>query len=391
MTARFAQCRAGKEEGGMWDVIVIGAGVCGCAAARELSRYNADILLLDAAEDIALGASNREISLVYSGYLDAPESFRSIFTRMGNVLHDRLCLELGVPLIRAGSMLIALDDEDVRTLHALQLQGEGSGLEGLTILDGERLHALEPALSEDARAALFAPASGVVNGKLLTRALWENARQNGVDFERNARVREIRQRHAGFALYSDDKAYVARTVVNAAGIFADEVSALVTGKAGFSLTPYRAESLIIRRPGIVSSIGHPRNAFPPVAALDGRAALGPLLREASDKRDDALQPGMATRIVGRTRRILPEIEAGDIIEHRQTMILPKSSTGDFLIGAVPDVPGFYQVAGIDMPGMTAAPAIGRYIASLVAEYLQLSDNAHFIPGPDEGAARTANG
>ena len=225
----------------MYDIIIIGAGVTGCAIARELSRYEARICVVERCSDVCEGTSKANSAIVHAGY-DAPAG--SVKARMnvaGNERMEALCRELDVPFRRIGSLVICMEEERLPELQALYDRGMANGVQGLQILDRVQTLELEPGLSDEVRGALFAPSAGIVCPFELTIALAENAAENGVEFRLNTEVTGIVREENGYRIRTEKGDMNARMVVNAAGVYADAFHNMVS-RQKIHITPRRFDS-----------------------------------------------------------------------------------------------------------------------------------------------------
>ena len=175
----------------MYDVIVIGAGVTGCSIARELSRYELDLLVLEKEEDVCCGTSKANSAIIHAGHDAAPGSLKARFNVEGNAMMDRLSEELDFPFKRNGSLVLCFDKAQLPELEALAERGRQNGVSGLRIVSGDELKELEPAVSDQAAAALFCPTGGIVCPFNMTVAYAENAFENGAQFLFNTAVKQI--------------------------------------------------------------------------------------------------------------------------------------------------------------------------------------------------------
>ena len=175
----------------MKDVIIIGAGVVGSAIAREVSRYAADVLVIERGPDVCEGTSKANSGIVHAGYDAKPGTLKAKLNVEGNRMMEALSKELDFPFVRNTSLVLALKEEDRATLQALLDQGIANGVEGLRIIESDELHEMEPNVSPDVTCALYAPTGGIVDPFLLTVAFAENAFTNGVGFQFNESVRQV--------------------------------------------------------------------------------------------------------------------------------------------------------------------------------------------------------
>ena len=193
LRVRYQKNKVKKERWKMYDVIIIGAGVSGAAAARELSRYNAKVCVIEKEEDVCCGTSKANSAIVHAGY-DAKEgSLMAKLNVRGNALMEQLSKDLDFPFKRIGSLVVCKDEEDMPNLKALYDRGVVNGVPGLRILSKEEVHEMEPNLEDDICAALYAPSAGIVCPFNLNIALAENANVNGVEFKFDTEVTDLKK------------------------------------------------------------------------------------------------------------------------------------------------------------------------------------------------------
>ncbi len=213
-----------------YDVMIIGGGVSGCAAARELSRYKAKVCVLEKEEDVCCGTSKANSGIVHAGY-DAPEgSLKAEMNLRGNEMMERLSEELDIPFMRNGSLVLCLNEADMPKLKALYDRGTANGVKGLRVLNRYEVLEKEPNVTEDVYAALFAPTGGIVCPFELNIALAENASVNGVKFRFQTEVTEIEKMEKGYRLHTNQGVFSAQYVVNAAGLYADRFHNMVSAR-----------------------------------------------------------------------------------------------------------------------------------------------------------------
>ena len=366
-----------------YDVAVIGAGVVGCAVARELTKYDLSVLVIEKEEDVCSGTSKANSGIVHAGY-DAPAgSVMAAMNVRGNALIHELSTTLDFPFTGCGSLVLCFDEERRGDLEALRERGEKNGVEGLRILTGEEARAMEPALSPEVVAALWAPSAGVVCPFGMTAAFAENAAANGAQFRFLTEVKNIEKNEEGFLLSTDKGGIAAKCVVNAAGVYADRMHNLVSaGK--LSITPRRGEYVLLDRE-VGSLVGRTVFQLPGkfgkgvlvTPTAHGNLLVGPNARDLADKED-----------VETTAEGLDEIKSKALlsvpgIPYRATItafagLRAHEAGGDFVLGEVGDCPGFFDAAGIESPGLTSAPAIGEALAKQIAEKLNAAVKCGFI-------------
>lgn len=366
----------------MYDVIIIGAGVSGCAAARELSRYKARVCVLEKAEDVCCGTSKANSAIAHAGY-DAPTgSLMAKLNVQGNQMMEQLSKELDFEFQRIGSLVICRDAEDLPNLQALYDRGTANGVTGLRIVEKEELRQMEPNISDDAVAALYAPTAGIVCPFGMNIAFAENAAVNGVEFRFDTEVQGIRKTESGWLLETNQGQFEAKCVVNAAGVYADVIHNMVSEQK-IRITPRRGDYCLLDK----SAGGHVARV---IFALPGKYGKGILVTPTVHGNllvgptavDTENKEGSNT-----TREGLDQVieKAGENVKNLPMRSVITSFAGlraheenhEFIIGEVEGAAGFVDCAGIESPGLTASPAIGVMVAGIVREILQLEENPSF--------------
>ncbi|MBR1534205.1 MAG: NAD(P)/FAD-dependent oxidoreductase, partial [Ruminococcus sp.] len=230
----------------MYDIVIIGAGVIGCAVARELSKYNANVLVLDKNEDVCAGTSKANSAIIHSGYDAKNGTLKAQFNVRGNAMMDDLCRDLDVPFKRIGSLTICTDESQIADLEKLKERGEQNGVPGLKILNREELLEIEPHIADGVVAALYAPTAGIICPFKLTIALAENACENGVRFHLMTEVTKIEKADEGWKVTTNHGEYLTKTIVNAAGVYADEMNNMVS-KNKLTIIPRRGDYILLDR------------------------------------------------------------------------------------------------------------------------------------------------
>ena len=210
-----------------FDAAVIGGGILGCFAARNLRRWNISAVLIEQAEDVCTGITRANSAIVYAGYDNQPGSLKAEMTVRGNAGFDGLCRELEVPFIRCGSLLVTCDEETLPRLRGKWEQGMQNGVPGLRLLSGREAENMEPMLKPGVAGALYAPTTGTVNPWQLGIAAFENAVKNGACPMLNTAVTGIEKTEHGYLLKTTGEDISCKAVLNCAGLFADRVQELL--------------------------------------------------------------------------------------------------------------------------------------------------------------------
>ncbi len=384
-----------RKDTPMYDVVIIGAGVSGCAVARELSRYEVKAVVLEKALDVCEGTSKANSGIVHAGYDASPGSLKAKLNVEGSRKMEALSRELDFPYKRNGSLVLCFDEKDREKLEELKRRGEANGVEGLCILNRKQLLEKEPDVGEEAVAALYAPSGAIVCPFGLTIALAENAAVNGVEFRFGTKVSGIEKQEYGYLIHTTGADYETRVVINGAGVHADEIHNMVS-RIKMKITPRKGEYLLYdKKAGNLTShtlfqlptiLGKGILAIPTVHGnlLLGPTALDILEKDGTDTSREGLE-----QIVEKAALSIRHIPKKDVItsfaglrahitEYAYGQENAAGAKGDFVIGEIPDAPGFIDVAGIESPGLTSAPAIGEYVAYMVKKLLGLKEKSGFI-------------
>lgn len=367
----------------MYDVIIIGAGVTGCAVARYLSRYQGSALVLERAEDVCCGTSKANSAIIHAGFDAAHGSLMAKMNVQGNRMLPELAKELDFPFRMNGSLVVCMSEEDMPRLRALYENGVKNGVEGLEIVDAQRLHELEPNVSKNAVAALWVPTGGIVCPFNMTIALAENANANGVDFRFNTKVTGFTRGEEGWTVHTEQGDFQTRYVVNAAGVYADVLHNMVSARK-LHITPRRGDYCLLDRQvgGFVSHTvfqlpGKLGKGVLVSPTVHGNIIVGPTAIDIEDR------DGTNTTAAGLEELIAKAGISVDNLPIRQTItsfagLRAHEDHHEFVIGEAEDAPGFVDCAGIESPGLTSAPAIGLTVAELLREKLGLRKKEDFI-------------
>ena len=372
------------EKNDIYDVAVIGAGVIGCAAARELSRFALRIAVIDRESDVCEGTSKANSAIIHAGFDAVPGSNKARLNVLGNGMMDRISAELDIPFRRNGALVVCRDEAGEKKLRSLLERGRKNGVEGLRILLREEAAEMEPGLADGVCAALYAPTSGIVCPFEMTIAYAENARANGVDFLLSSEVEAIRREADGFRVRTARGTVRAKVVINCAGVYADRIHDMVCAPA-FRIVPRKGEYLLLDKTAgrtvrqtvfqIPTEMGKGVLVAPTV---HGNLITGPTAEDIEDRED-----------VSTTRRGLEtvrEVAARSVkdIPFRQVItsfsgLRATGDTGDFILGEDERVKGFIDAAGIESPGLSSAPAIALELCGIVRGILRPEERKGFDP------------
>ena len=353
----------------MYDVIIIGCGVTGAAAAFELSKYKLKVGILERENDVALGTTKANSAILHAGYDPEPGTLMAKLNVRGVELAKDLCGQLDVPYSPCGSLVLAFSEEERPTLEELYRRGIENGVPGLALLTGDEARTLEPNLSETVVAALHAPSAAICSPWEYCLALAETAVKNGVELRLNTNLTGMEQTADGWTVRTSQGDFDARFVINAAGVDAEAVHNLAAAPS-FATAPARGQYYLLdksegTRVGRVifqcpSAVGKGVLVAPTV---HGNLIVGPDSEKVSG--NDTSTTGDGLRFVRETaQKSVPSINFRESIRNFAG-VRASTGRGDFVIemGAA----HFLDLAGICSPGLSAAPAIGEYAAELLAK------------------------
>ena len=351
----------------------------GSACARELSRYRAKILVIEKEEDVCCGTSKANSAIVHAGFDANPGTWKAKLNVEGSRVMPQLAEELDFHYEQCGSIVLCMTPENLPALQKLYEKGVANGVQGLEIIDQERLRAMEPNVSRDAVAALWAPTGGIVCPFGLNYALAENAFSNGVQFRFNTEVESVTKTESGWHLETTAGAFDAKVVINAAGVHAgalhnqvspDELK-IVARKGEYYLLDKQASCVSHTLFTLPDHMGKGVLVSPTV---HGNTIVGPTAMDIPDYENTATTAEGLADAAQKAGRMVENLPLRQVI----TTFCGLRAHGDqhdFVIGE--SVPGFFECAAIESPGLSAAPAIGRHIASLVRDRLNLQENPDF--------------
>jgi glycerol-3-phosphate dehydrogenase len=372
---------------GKCKVLVIGAGVIGCAIARELSKFKIDVVLVDKESDAGCGVSKSNSGVLHTGLYYPKGSLKAKLCVEGRLMFPELAKQLDVPYKFCGKHVIARTEGELKDLEGLKAAGEGNGVEGLSIISGEELKKREPHL--DALYALSSPVAGIVSPYLFTIALAENAQNNGVQVYVNTEVSSIKQVKSGYKVTTNRGVFHADIVVNSAGLFADRICAMI-GIDDYKLYPCRGEYLILDKNcrDLINSMVYP---VPPKIAgvlgvhltptLDGNILIGPSEEFIDEREDTKTTQEKIRQLIEGAKNLLPSIPLNQVIygfSAVRSKITPPQEKGsrDFIIQ---DVEDFINMIGMESPGLTSSPAIARLVVEMIKKKTDLQENTDFNP------------
>lgn len=367
----------------MYDVIIIGSGVSGAASARELSRYKANICVLEKEEDVCCGTSKANSGIVHSGIDAAHGTLMAKLNVLGSEMMEELSRELDFLYKRNGSIVVCRDKEDMPNLLKLYENGVRNGVKDLKILTKTEVKELEPNITDDVIAALYAPTGGIVCPFNLNIALAENANVNGVEFKFNTEVESIEKIENGYRIHTNNGSYETKYIVNAAGVYADKFHNMVSENK-IHITPRRGEYCLLDKTAgehvnstIFAVPGKYGKGILSTPTVHGNLLVGPTAIDIEDKEATSTTGEGLEEVIAKSGLNVKNIPYHQVITSFAGLRAHEDGH-EFIIKEVEDAPGFIDCAGIESPGLSSAPAIGKMVADILKKKMDLEEKEDFI-------------
>jgi glycerol-3-phosphate dehydrogenase len=372
------------------NVVVVGGGVVGCAIARALSARWSDVFVLEALPKLGLGASSRNSGVIHAGLYYPPGSLKARHCVRGNQLTYEFCAAHQVPHRKIGKLVVASSPAESSELSALMENARANGVEGLRIVDRAAIRAREPHV--EGFQAMEVPSTGIVASEELVKAYARIATDQGANIVTHAKVEQLEPLPHGIRVVSAAGEIETRCLVNSAGLFADEVAAILGSKmAEHRIYPVRGEYCELVRSkqnwvqGLVYPLPHPEGVSLGVhltKTLWGNVLVGPTAKYIEDKNDYERDRQPVEEFARGASLLLPGLEPADLVQAysgiRAKLMPPPGShpaegkgkgVADFIIQRDPQFPPVIHLIGIESPGLTSAPSIAEHVTDLVAEIL----------------------
>ena len=368
--------------GKLYDIIIIGAGVSGAAVARELSRYQAKILVLEKEEDVCCGTSKANSAIVHGGFDAEPGTLKAKLNVRGSRIMEQLSRDLDFHYDRCGSLVLCMAEEDRPKLRNLYEKGVANGVKELRIIDAQELREMEPNICDDAVAALWVPSGAIVCPFGLNFAMAENAAANGAEFLFNAEVQNITKNETGWSVATTRGRFDARVVINAAGVHAGSIHNLVSGDK-MTIINRRGDYYLLDK--AASCVSHTIFTLPNrlgkgvlvSPTVHGNTIVGPTAIDVPDSENTATTAEGLRQAAQKASYMVKNLPLWQVITSFAGL-RAHHPNHDFIIEEVEGAPGFIDVAGIESPGLSASPAIGEYVTELVRDLLKLEEKSDFI-------------
>lgn len=350
------------------DVVVIGAGAVGCAIARELSKYQIRVIVVDKNDDVGGDASKSNSAIIHTGYDASPGTLESQLVVAANPMYDVLCRDLQVPFKRIGAILPAITDEQFEKLPAIKEKAFQNRVYDVEYLTHDEIVAMEPNINPEVKGGLYIPRESIIDPFILVQALAENACENGVDFLLNTRVTGIRTKDGAIcAVETTDGDIETRWVINAAALYCDEIAAMV-GKADYKVVARRGQFYILDK-NTSCKVQHIVLPIPTkitkgklmCPTIHGNMLVGPTAEDLDNKTDKSVTTEGLASIVEDVKRLVPNVNVRDTIT-QYSGLRPNRNPEGLHVDVYDDLKGYVNLSGVRSTGLTLSVAMGVYVA-----------------------------
>jgi len=355
------------------DVVIIGAGAVGCAIARELSRYQLDVTVVDKNEDIGGDASKSNSAIIHTGYDASPGTLESQLVVAANPMYDQIAKDLDVPFKRIGAILPAITDEQYEKLPEIKHKAFMNRVYDVQYLTKEELLAMEPELNPEVKGGLYIPRESIIDPFILVQAYAENACENGVRFLLNTKVTDIRTEDGAVKeVVTTGGNIETRYVINAAALYCDEIAAMV-GKADYKVVARRGQFFILDK----NTSCKVRQIVLPIPTkitkgklmcptIHGNMLVGPTAEDLDNKTDKSVTREGLDSITADVKRLIPNVNVRDSIT-QYSGLRPNRNPEGLHVDTWDDLKGYINLSGVRSTGLTLSAAMGVYVANLMRD------------------------
>ena len=371
-----------------YDVAIVGAGVVGGLIARELSRFNVKVALLEKYNDVAMGTTKANSAIVHGGFDAQNGTLKAKLNVEGTAMMPEVCEKLSVPFKKNGSVVVAFSEKEMEHIKVLYDRGIKNGVPQLSIIDRDELRRREPNISDEAVGALLSESAGIVCPYELTIAAVENAVTNGVELVRNCEVKSITENAGGYVLNTTAGDITAKYIINAAGNFSDELARMV-GDNSIELVPRKGEYYVLDK-SVGNLATHTIFQCPNemgkgilvTPTVDGNLLIGPTALNIEEKDDTTTTPEGLRDALQKALKSVPIVSIRNAITSFAG-VRAHPVNDDFIIGWCPTSENFINVAGVESPGLSSAPAIAIYVREILEEKLALTEKENYTDKREE--------
>lgn len=365
------------------DVVVIGAGAVGCSIARELSKYDIRVLVVDKNEDVGGDASKSNSAIIHTGYDATPGTLESELVVAANPMYDELVKDLDVPFKRIGAILPAITDEQFAKLPEIKAKAFKNRVYDVEYKSGKELLEMEPNLNPEVKGGLYIPRESIIDPFIWVQALAENAVANGVGFLLNAKVTDIKTENGKIKSVVTTKGEIETSyVINSAGLYCDEIAEMV-GKADYKVVARKGQFYILDKKTscqverivlpIPTKITKGKLMCP---TIHGNMLVGPTAEDQESKVDKCTSAEGLASIATDVRNLVPNVNLRDTIT-QYSGLRPNRNPEGLHVDTYEDLYGYINLSGVRSTGLTLSVAMGKYVAQKMLEIgaeMKLKDN-----------------
>ncbi|PUU87234.1 NAD(P)/FAD-dependent oxidoreductase [Halanaerobium sp.] len=367
------------------NVVIVGAGAIGGAIARELSKYELDVVLIEKNQEIGGEATVSNSAIIHTGYDAKPGTLESELVVAANPMYDKLTEELNVPFKRTGAILAAVNEEELEALPKIIEKSYKNGVYDIEYLTSEKIKKLEPEISDNVKGGILIPRESIIDPFLLNIAYVENAHKNGVEVMLSTEVLDIKTENNKVESVKTNKGSIKTDyVINAAGVHCDEIAEMVDlcdfkehpRKGEFFIldkaTPYDLNSIILPVP---TKLTKGKLITP---TIHGNLLLGPTAEDIEDKSDRSVTEEGLKSIIKDVQNRVPKVSQFDSIKQYAGLRPTRTPAGYYIENY--ELEGFIGLSGIRSTGLTSSPSVAKYVVDLLqSEGLNLIPDNNFDP------------
>ncbi len=368
----------------MYDVIIIGAGIVGTSTARELSKYNLNITVLDKKSDVSEGTSKANSGLIHSGHDCTPNTLKAKLNVRGNEMYTKLCKDLEIPFRRNGAFVLCFTKEDQWKIEELYNRAIENGVPNVRIIFKEEILMLEPNINENVYSALYAESAGIISPYEATIAFAESSYINGVQYKLDTEVLNIEKIDCGYKVITNNGEFETKVIVNGAGVFSDEINNFVS-EHKYKIVPRKGEYILFDRTAkyltdktifqLPTKYGKGVLISPTV---HNNVFIGPSANDIEDKRATDTTKDVMDYLYDSASNVIEDVKKAEVITSFAGLRANLITNHDFVIEEAKNCKGFFNAIGINSPGLSAAPAIAEMLANMVVEHLKPNKKEEFI-------------
>ncbi len=365
-----------------YDAVIIGAGVSGAAIARELAKYEARVCVLERCEDVCCGTSKANSAIVHAGYDARPGTLMARLDVEGSYMIPQLARDLDFLYRNNGSLVLCMHEEDLPLLQELYERGRRNGVSALRMVTREEILAMEPHVREDVVAGMEAATGGIVCPFGMNIAFAENAAENGVEFRFDTTVTGFTHTREGWTVHTNQGDVEARTVINAAGVYADVLHNMVSTHK-LHITPRRGDYYLLDKTTggyahhtLFQLPGKYGKGVLVAPTVHGNTIVGPTAIDIDDRDGVNTTAEGLEQVMRKAANIVKDAPLRRVITSFAGLRAHEDGH-EFVIGEAEGAPGFFDCAGIESPGLSSSPAIGRMVAEMVRDKLLLRRKASY--------------